>query len=259
MALLNIYWPLFLEADGNVLCWPWITLTLALPVLCKACTSSFIVQCLSLGKSIRITKNVLDSMQCNQPIPSTYSSPLVIKNSCTRWVTGSCWTHPQISTAYWSMLSLVQVGQGSRKLFAPRWSFCLTKLELFVRHFGFSSVILNWKWPANMMNLLDILSDDPGAPHQTFSKFVRHVWRDWRISRSLGWVAPSSLLGTQPAPPFTTQPAHTYKKKKKKEKKLSFYRWVGPLNFILAVFLLNFERYVQSREGIKIKCLWCFF
>ncbi len=30
-----------------------------------------------------------------------------------------------------------------------------------------------------------ILSDDPGAPRQTFSRFVRHVWRDWRISRSL--------------------------------------------------------------------------
>ena len=32
---------------------------------------------------------------------------------------------------------------------------------------------------------LDILSDDQQAGRQTFSKFVRHVWRDWWISRSL--------------------------------------------------------------------------
>ncbi len=36
-----------------------------------------------------------------------------------------------------------------------------------------------------MITLLDILSDNPGAPRQTFSKFVRHVWRDRRISQSL--------------------------------------------------------------------------
>ena len=58
--------------------------------------------------------------------------------------------------------------QGSRKLFAPRWSFCLTKLGFFVRHFGFLSVILHRKWPANIITLLDISSDDTGAPRQTF-------------------------------------------------------------------------------------------
>ncbi len=30
--------------------------------------------------------------------------PLVIKISCTRWVTGSCWTHPQISIGQSAML-----------------------------------------------------------------------------------------------------------------------------------------------------------
>ncbi len=72
-----------------------------------------------------------------------------------------------------------------KNLFAPCWSFCLTKLGFFIRHFGFSSVILHWKLPTNMITLLDILTDNPGSPRQTFSKLIRHVWRDWRISRSL--------------------------------------------------------------------------
>ena len=32
---------------------------------------------------------------------------------------------------------------------------------------------------------LDIMSDDPGGPRQTFLKIVRHVQRDRRISGSL--------------------------------------------------------------------------
>ena len=47
------------------------------------------------------------------------TSPLVIKNSCTLWVTGNCWTHPQINTADWSMLSPVQVGSPLHHSYRP--------------------------------------------------------------------------------------------------------------------------------------------
>ena len=54
---------------------------------------------------------------------------LVIKNSCTRWVAGSCWTHPQISTADWSMLSSVQVGSPLSIIFSdPTCTYLLSEV-----------------------------------------------------------------------------------------------------------------------------------
>ncbi len=50
---------------------------------------------------------------------------------------------------------------------------------------GFRQTFQAFVWHFTQRMMLDILSDDPRASCQTFSKFVRHVWRDWRISRSL--------------------------------------------------------------------------